>query len=413
MSRPVSSRAATTPACWRPGRRLHYPRRCAGRASGGPAGDHASGSPGSTRTATSTRPDTTPSGNVWGMPFAMACGRGDEASSRRPRVRRSPSATRAVRRSGARRDRIADASRERRRPVRRRDARRCRRSGRRRCVGDDRRRAHRRLVHRVRHGCLDASGALGCGHARARGAGARDGDRYGPNDRDERRAGHRLRGDRRDAPRGRGHGPRSMPSQRWPKPRSPRSRPSRGAPADQSSRARSAANVRNVASSMPLPMSAQLGFADRIDDDRSSHRHPAARTSRSDRRRARRRSRSRSPGIRYRPPHNAPCCNESLAPFGPSIGDDEAPPARTAEAAFVHVPAGRQDGAVHRPGEAGGGIREELAVVGGTGTDVGRGVRGRRVLGRRRRGGLRRLGRRRRRRRGGRRRRRREARGRD
>src|SRR4029078_11207244 len=23
-------------------------------------------------------PDTTPSGNVWGMPFAMACGRGDE-----------------------------------------------------------------------------------------------------------------------------------------------------------------------------------------------------------------------------------------------------------------------------------------------------------------------------------------------
>ena len=23
-------------------------------------------------------PDTTPSGNVWGMPFAMICGRGDE-----------------------------------------------------------------------------------------------------------------------------------------------------------------------------------------------------------------------------------------------------------------------------------------------------------------------------------------------
>jgi len=35
-------------------------------------------------------PDTTPSGNVWGMPFAMACGRGDErlvAAAEGPSVR--------------------------------------------------------------------------------------------------------------------------------------------------------------------------------------------------------------------------------------------------------------------------------------------------------------------------------------
>ena len=82
-------------------------------------------------------PDTTPSGNVWGMPFAMACGRGDaDLWSRRRRARRSRELDAgAVRRPGPRRDRVADARRERRRAVRRRDAGGRRRSGRRRRRG--------------------------------------------------------------------------------------------------------------------------------------------------------------------------------------------------------------------------------------------------------------------------------------
>ena len=68
-------------------------------------------------------PDTTPSGNVWGMPFAMACGRGDAGLVAAAEGPIGPDAGRGpVRRSGARRDGVADACGERGRAVRAGDA---------------------------------------------------------------------------------------------------------------------------------------------------------------------------------------------------------------------------------------------------------------------------------------------------
>ena len=96
-------------------------------------------------------PDTTPSGNVWGMPFAMLCGRGDPdlVGSRGRRVGarggRGPR-----RRAGPRRDGVADARGQRGRPLWRRDdrdRRRPRGAGR---VVRDGRDPHRRLVRRLR-----------------------------------------------------------------------------------------------------------------------------------------------------------------------------------------------------------------------------------------------------------------------
>ena len=59
-------------------------------------------------------PDTTPSGNVWGMPFAMLCGRGDpDLVARRRRPDGHGAGRRAVRRAGARRGRSRGRSRRR------------------------------------------------------------------------------------------------------------------------------------------------------------------------------------------------------------------------------------------------------------------------------------------------------------
>ena len=55
-------------------------------------------------------PTTTPSGNVWGMPFAMLCGRGDAGSRRRVlRPDRPGGGRRAPRRADPRRAGVADA----------------------------------------------------------------------------------------------------------------------------------------------------------------------------------------------------------------------------------------------------------------------------------------------------------------
>ena len=99
-------------------------------------------------------PDTTPSGNVWGMPFAMLCGRGDpDLVTRCRRPDRHGAGCGAVRRPGARRGRNRGRSRRRGSPT---SAPGCwgplPASPRSTAWAGDGRRARRRDLRRLRHG---------------------------------------------------------------------------------------------------------------------------------------------------------------------------------------------------------------------------------------------------------------------
>ena len=179
-----------------PGRRLHGPRRRARRApTAGPEGRLALAwfdAHGDFNT-----PDTTPSGNVWGMPFAMICGRGDAdlvAAADGPTVAEEDAS--AARRPGPRRDRVADAGRVAGDPFRApacsaTDGGQAALRG----LGRGRRDPGGRHLHRGRHGLPRRVRWLGRDDARTGRPVARDGRRVDPGP-GRRHAGRRLRGDR-------------------------------------------------------------------------------------------------------------------------------------------------------------------------------------------------------------------------
>ena len=139
-------------------------------------------------------PDTTPSGNVWGMPFAMLCGRGDPdlvAACDGPTVMEQDAALFGGQVLDETESRMLASSRV--AQFRGRDARHEGRSGRCRGLGTLGRHARRRHLHRVRHGLPRRRRGMGGDDARARRPRPRDGRGHdpGPGDGD---AGRRASG---------------------------------------------------------------------------------------------------------------------------------------------------------------------------------------------------------------------------